>query len=107
MTYIILNQSDVAFVNNRAVICSKGDKLVMYDPLPSELAPYFDAYPRHDDVNIDTSIRVVQYDWAQMTASITINDTGWSDPIVFACETTWTEEDCRNAIDNYFNVTTI
>ena len=107
MTYIILNQSDVAFVNNRAVICSKGDKLVMYDPIPEELTPHFDAYPRHDDVNIDTSIRIVQYDWAQMTASITINDPEWPDPIVFDCETTWTEEDCRNAIDNYFNVTTI
>lgn len=53
-----------------------------------------------DITPVDKSISRVEYDWQDMTASIYINDPYRPGPYVFECSSTWTEQDCINAINN-------
>ena len=53
-----------------------------------------------DVTPIDRSILTVDYDWQAMTASIYINDLYRPGPYVFDCASTWTEQECINAINN-------
>ena len=49
---------------------------------------------------VDKSINRVEYDWQAMTASIYINDLYRPGPYVFDFGSTWTEQDCVNAINS-------
>ena len=49
---------------------------------------------------VDKSIRTIEYDWQLMAASIYINDIYRPGPYVFDCTSTWTEQDCINAINS-------
>lgn len=53
-----------------------------------------------DITPVDRSINRVEYDWQAMTASIYINDLYRPGPYVFECSSTWTEQDCINAINS-------
>ena len=53
-----------------------------------------------DITPVDKSINRVEYDWQAMTASIYINDLYRPGPYVFDCTSTWTEQDCINAINS-------
>lgn len=53
-----------------------------------------------DIAPVDKSINRVEYNWQDMTASIYINDLYRPGPYVFDCTSTWTEQDCVNAINS-------
>ena len=53
-----------------------------------------------DITPVDKSIRNVEYNWQDMTASIYINDMYRPGPYVFECTSTWAEQDCINAINS-------
>lgn len=55
-----------------------------------------------DITPVDKSISRVEYDWQAMTASIYINDQYRPGPYVFECTTTWTDQDCIDAINQKF-----
>ena len=53
-----------------------------------------------DITTVDKTIKNVEYNWQDMTASIYINDMYRPGPYVFDCTSTWTEHDCINAINS-------
>ena len=53
-----------------------------------------------DITPVDKTIRNVEYNWQDMTASIYINDIYRPGPYVFNCTSTWAEQDCINAINS-------
>ena len=53
-----------------------------------------------DITPVDKTIRLVEYDWQDMKASIYINDIYNPGPHVFDCTSMWTEQDCINAINS-------
>ena len=52
-----------------------------------------------DITPVDKGINRVEYNWQDMTASIYINDLYRPGPYVFECTSTWTEQECINAIN--------
>ena len=55
-----------------------------------------------DVTPIDKNIIDVRYDWQQMKAFITIADQFRPGPHEFDCTTTWTDQDCIDAINSKF-----
>lgn len=55
-----------------------------------------------DVTPVDKTIIRVDYDWQQMKAYITIADQFRPGPHEFDCQTTWTDQDCIDAINSKF-----
>lgn len=57
MEYVILTGGDVSFINNRAVICAVSDAVVaIFEPIPAEIASYFDGRERVTWVDTETTL---------------------------------------------------
>ena len=61
-----------------------------------------EGYQEWLENGVDKEIVNVQYDWIEHKAYITIADTNFPGPHVFDCQTTWTDQDCINAINKRF-----
>lgn len=55
-----------------------------------------------DITPVDKNIIDVKYDWQQMKVYITIADQFRPGPHEFDCTTTWTDQDCVDAINSKF-----
>ena len=55
-----------------------------------------------DVTPVNKEIVNVKYDWQQMKAHITIADQFRPGPHEFECTTTWTDQDCIDAINSKF-----
>lgn len=55
-----------------------------------------------DVTPVNKTITDVKYDWQQMKAYITIADQFKPGPHEFDCTTTWTDQDCIDAINQKF-----
>ena len=62
----------------------------------------WDGYQEWLEKGVNKAIVNVQYDWIEHKAYITIADTNFPGPHVFDCQTTWTDQDCINAINKRF-----
>lgn len=62
----------------------------------------YEGYLFFIENGINTSITNVEYDWNNEKAYITIADTNFPGPHEFDCITTWTEQDCIDAINSKF-----
>ncbi|MGV8828258.1 MAG: hypothetical protein ACWA6U_08040 [Breznakibacter sp.] len=94
-------------------IITGGQKYMMVRAFPAQ--KYIDGFPfdlvfeNHEGYEkwlsegVDGTIKKVEYNWEEMTASITIADTNFPGPHIFQCTTTWTETDCQAAIEAKFN----
>src|SRR5690554_3739519 len=51
---------------------------------------------------VNKAITNVKYDWNNEKAYITIADTNFPGPHEFDCQTTWTDQDCIDAINSKF-----
>jgi hypothetical protein len=63
MSYIILTEADILQINNTAVICSdEHNRLLLYEPIPDHLGPYFEGRERHngDEPIVPRSISKLQ-----------------------------------------------
>ena len=61
-----------------------------------------EGYQAWLEKGVDKEIVNVQYDWIEHKAYITIADTNFPGPHVFDCQTTWTDQECINAINSKF-----
>ena len=65
----------------------------------------FDTLERYQEwleKGVNKTITNVKYDWNNEKAYITIADTNFPGPHEFDCQTTWTEQDCIDAINSKF-----